>query len=191
MRLRRPLPAVQGDTLHIVGVGDNRIGKEPTSPVPNLVAGVGIGTGFVRENDDVATEHDQDVTQFLSASLVAVEIGVAPKAEKGPFAEAREVFLGRCDSAGFLQLCNPCRVGRIAWGDLGTRPIGKEPRRLPRRNGFELSALDGAGDDRGKRGTGNDGEFGSNGGGIGCELALRVPVAEFVRGLVRMSREAT
>ena len=31
MRLRRPLPAVQGDTLHIVGVGDNRIGKEQTS----------------------------------------------------------------------------------------------------------------------------------------------------------------
>ena len=28
MRLRRPLPAVQGDTIHIVGVGDNRIGKE-------------------------------------------------------------------------------------------------------------------------------------------------------------------
>ena len=28
MRLRRPLPAVQGDTLHIVGVGDNRIGKK-------------------------------------------------------------------------------------------------------------------------------------------------------------------
>ena len=28
MRLRRPLPAVQGDTLHIVGVGDNRIGKQ-------------------------------------------------------------------------------------------------------------------------------------------------------------------
>ena len=31
MRLRRPLPAVQGDTLHIVGVGDNRIGKVPFS----------------------------------------------------------------------------------------------------------------------------------------------------------------
>ena len=31
MRLRRPLPAVQGDTLHIVGVGDNRIGKVETS----------------------------------------------------------------------------------------------------------------------------------------------------------------
>ena len=30
MRLRRPLPAVQGDTLHIVGVGDNRIGKDQT-----------------------------------------------------------------------------------------------------------------------------------------------------------------
>ena len=30
MRLRRPLPAVQGDTLHIVGVGDNRIGKDFT-----------------------------------------------------------------------------------------------------------------------------------------------------------------
>ena len=30
MRLRRPLPAVQGDTLHIVGVGDNRIGKVGT-----------------------------------------------------------------------------------------------------------------------------------------------------------------
>ena len=33
MRLRRPLPAVQGDTLHIVGVGDNRIGKEATSHI--------------------------------------------------------------------------------------------------------------------------------------------------------------
>ena len=33
MRLRRPLPAVQGDTLHIVGVGDNRIGKDPLSKV--------------------------------------------------------------------------------------------------------------------------------------------------------------
>ena len=31
MRLRRPLPAVQGDTLHIVGVGDNRIGKDQTT----------------------------------------------------------------------------------------------------------------------------------------------------------------
>ena len=31
MRLRRPLPAVQGDTLHIVVVGDNRIGKEHTT----------------------------------------------------------------------------------------------------------------------------------------------------------------
>ena len=32
MRLRRPLPAVQGDTLHIVGVGDNRIGKDCYAP---------------------------------------------------------------------------------------------------------------------------------------------------------------
>ena len=31
MRLRRPLPAVQGDTLHIVGVGDNRIRKDVTT----------------------------------------------------------------------------------------------------------------------------------------------------------------
>ena len=35
MRLRRPLPAVQGDTLHIVGVGDNRIGKYFTLPIVN------------------------------------------------------------------------------------------------------------------------------------------------------------
>jgi len=28
MRLRLPLPAVKGDTPHIVGVGVNRIGKE-------------------------------------------------------------------------------------------------------------------------------------------------------------------
>ena len=33
MRLRRPLPAVQGDTLHIVGVGDNRIGKGVSKPL--------------------------------------------------------------------------------------------------------------------------------------------------------------
>ena len=37
MRLRRPLPAVQGDTLHIVGVGDNRIGKEPSSSGKHLL----------------------------------------------------------------------------------------------------------------------------------------------------------
>ena len=37
MRLRRPLPAVQGDTLHIVGVGDNRIGKEFCFLPPNLL----------------------------------------------------------------------------------------------------------------------------------------------------------
>ena len=52
MRLRRPLPAVPGDTLHIVGVGDNRIGKVACLftitffPVfvlflPDLVYGVG------------------------------------------------------------------------------------------------------------------------------------------------------
>ena len=39
MRLRRPLPAVQGDTLHIVGVGDNRIGKDP-SGIQTLLRGV-------------------------------------------------------------------------------------------------------------------------------------------------------
>ena len=37
MRLRRPLPAVQGDTLHIVGVGDNRIGKVHSKPLNSLV----------------------------------------------------------------------------------------------------------------------------------------------------------
>ena len=35
MRLRRPLPAVQGDTLHIVGVGDNRIGKVRSTVLEN------------------------------------------------------------------------------------------------------------------------------------------------------------
>ena len=39
MRLRRPLPAVQGDTLHIVGVGDNRIGKDPRNAVSRPQAG--------------------------------------------------------------------------------------------------------------------------------------------------------
>ena len=38
MRLRRPLPAVQGDTLHIVGVGDNRIGKESTTVLMHGIA---------------------------------------------------------------------------------------------------------------------------------------------------------
>ena len=37
MRLRRPLPAVQGDTLHIVGVGDNRIGKACSNPQAAVV----------------------------------------------------------------------------------------------------------------------------------------------------------
>ena len=41
MRLRRPLPAVQGDTLHIVGVGDNRIGKVPSSGTKCLWTTIG------------------------------------------------------------------------------------------------------------------------------------------------------
>ena len=47
MRLRRPLPAVQGDTLHIVGVGDNRIGKERTlQRQPNSPLKKALLTGF-------------------------------------------------------------------------------------------------------------------------------------------------
>ena len=38
MRLRRPLPAVQGDTLHIVGVGDNRIGKDGSKKCGTLIS---------------------------------------------------------------------------------------------------------------------------------------------------------
>ncbi len=41
MRLRRPLPAVQGDSLHIVGVGDNRIGKQHTIAMKVLLIYVG------------------------------------------------------------------------------------------------------------------------------------------------------
>ena len=39
MRLHRPLPAVQGDTLHIVGVGDNRIGKVHSLAFADLIDG--------------------------------------------------------------------------------------------------------------------------------------------------------
>ena len=45
MRLRRPLPAVQGDTLHIVGVGDNRIGKGYSSSDNSLRMGGAGGAG--------------------------------------------------------------------------------------------------------------------------------------------------
>ena len=44
MHLRRPLPAVQGDTLHIVGVGDNRIGKRPSTHCACLISPA-IATG--------------------------------------------------------------------------------------------------------------------------------------------------
>ena len=36
MRQRLPLPAVRRDTLHIVGVGDNRIGTDNTNYMPIL-----------------------------------------------------------------------------------------------------------------------------------------------------------
>ena len=41
MRLRRPLPAVQGDALHIVGVGDNRIGKYHPTMSPDVWNAIG------------------------------------------------------------------------------------------------------------------------------------------------------
>ena len=56
MRLRRPLPAVQGDTLHIVGVGDNRIGKvrsEIAYPVVTLVATY-VGCAVIRAGKPVS-----------------------------------------------------------------------------------------------------------------------------------------
>ena len=56
MRLRRPLPAVQGDTLHIVGVGDNRIGKVLTI-----------------EHNGVPGPSAADVTQHLVANGIAAE----------------------------------------------------------------------------------------------------------------------
>ena len=54
MRLRRPLPAVQGDTLHIVGVGDNRIGKDQTNDGQTKHRGVVscLNRGYWNSSDD-------------------------------------------------------------------------------------------------------------------------------------------
>ena len=52
MRLRRPLHAVQGDTLHIVGVGDNRIGKVCSCLVVVAVSLlVGCGPGALNRSE--------------------------------------------------------------------------------------------------------------------------------------------
>ena len=70
MRLRRPLPAVQGDTLHIVGVGDNRIGKEDTSP--------GIHDTLIAACDDYrygllgCKEYHENCTDNLFAADAAI-----------------------------------------------------------------------------------------------------------------------
>ena len=66
MRLRRPLPAVQGDTLHIVGVGDNRIGKEE-----NTVVAFRNPSNF---QDDPLTEVLRAGARELLAQAVEAEV---------------------------------------------------------------------------------------------------------------------
>ena len=56
MRLRRPLPAVQGDTLHIVGVGDNRIGKDRFDAAVGLFGTVNVLRGSRAPGDPIDTE---------------------------------------------------------------------------------------------------------------------------------------
>ena len=82
MRLRRPLPAVQGDTIHIVGVGDNRIGKVATSrPNRNCnIAGIGISTHIP------LTRLQQDSTDyFLFPSFASlISTALPPVLQKSP-----------------------------------------------------------------------------------------------------------
>ncbi len=67
MRLRRPLPAVQGDTLHIVGVGDNRIGKERTLDWIVYIlecADQTLYTGITNDLDHRIHEHENGRAPF-------------------------------------------------------------------------------------------------------------------------------
>ena len=127
------------------GVPDRSL--EPTSPVRDVVAGVRIGTGFVRENDHVPVEGDQDVAQLLSAALVAVEVGIAPWTEKCPFAQANEVLFGRCDAGGLLHLYHPRRFRRARIGWFRRYADWMYCFGLPTTNGYEFVARDGAGND--------------------------------------------
>ena len=79
MRLRRPLPAVQGDTLHIVGVGDNRIGKDYSLNIAKETgASFGIeldiaqsttGDGFYVWNRNKGQEADANLFCVLMIAL--------------------------------------------------------------------------------------------------------------------------
>ena len=62
--------------------------------------------------------------------------------------------------------------------------------RLLATNGYEFLPRDGASYDGGQRSTRCDREIGGKCGGLRRAIALRVPVAELVGGLVGMPREA-
>ena len=77
MRLRRPLPAVQGDTLHIVGVGDNRIGKGSSMRSISRVAEVSINTVtklLVDAGNACEAYHDAHVRDVTASRIQCDEI---------------------------------------------------------------------------------------------------------------------
>ena len=73
MRLRRPLPAVQGDTLHIVGVGDNRIGKDESSKEE-----------YFDDHKDIEGLDSQGATTGQSDKDFTVDLERAAKRDPGP-----------------------------------------------------------------------------------------------------------
>jgi hypothetical protein len=60
----------------------------PPSPIEKFVISFGKLAGFIRENNDVVAEHNQEIAQFLAVtyrvvpSLITVQVGVTPKPEK-------------------------------------------------------------------------------------------------------------
>ena len=78
MRLRRPLPAVQGDTLHIVGVGDNRIGKLQTLDTTGTVwperQRLLRELGFEVDDADVTSKKPYGMNWKMTAKTILVQL---------------------------------------------------------------------------------------------------------------------
>ena len=119
---------------------------------------------------------DQGASAFMEQAASAVQCS--------PVGSRRLFSLSRRYSTGDLRALAPSRP-RYSLGADWMLSV-----RLLATNGYEFLPRDGAGYDGGQRSTRCNREIGGKCSRLRCAIALRVPVAELVGGLVGMPREA-
>ena len=144
-----------------------------------------------REHTDAGPAADRGGRLACQCSVMSLDQGASAFMEQAaspvqcsPVGSRRLFSLSRRYSTGDLRALAPSRP-RYALGADWMLSV-----RLLATNGYEFLPRDGAGYDGGQRSTRCNREIGGKCSRLRCAIALRVPVAELVGGLVGMPREA-